>query len=73
MTLAAGSASLSPTRSTVGGPLGPRVAALAGKHGGRYLAENLDWAIEWCEDQLNRRNSPPAYRATGRGGSRQQA
>jgi glutaminase len=32
--------------------LGDRVEAIAQKNEGVYLAENLDWAIEWCEDQL---------------------
>ena len=34
------------------GGLGDRVAALAREHAAVHLAENLDWAIEWCEDQL---------------------
>jgi glutaminase len=32
--------------------LGDRVEAMSQKDEGIYLAENIDWAIEWCEDQL---------------------
>jgi CRP-like cAMP-binding protein len=32
--------------------LGDRVAALARQNSAIHLAENLDWASEWCEDEL---------------------
>ncbi len=40
--------------------LGDRVETLAKKNESIYLAENLDWAIEWCEDRLISRVDPAA-------------